>query len=87
MKVRIKILWKLQVKNIEVDGYKWDYKKRQQISFALRVLGKARFLISFRKRNELLVAWWPTTGADQDRYSHSFKIYAYAGRNYIITIL
>ena len=86
MKVRIKILWKLQVKNVEVDGFKLDSEKIQQILLPLRMLGKAWFLVSFRKRNELLIVW-PTTGADQDKYSHSFKIYSYAGRNYIITIL
>ena len=89
MKVRIKILWKLQVKNVEVDGSKQCVAKNKITSVTLKELRKdgVTFLASFRKRGEFRAVWFVSHHDLIPDHERTFVISAYVRRNHIITTL
>ena len=89
MKVRIKILWKLQVKNVEVDGSKECVAKNRITSVTLGELRKDKvtFLASFRKRGEFRAVWFVSHHDLVPDHERTFTIFAYFEANRIITTL
>ncbi len=89
MKVKIKILWQLQAKNVEIDGHKQDVAKNRITSVTLKELRKDKvtFLASFRERGEFSAVWFVPHHDLVPDHERTFVISSYVRRNRIITIL
>lgn len=89
MKVKIKILWQLQAKSVEIDGHKQCIAKNRITSVTLGELRKdgVTFLASFRKRGEFWAVWFVSHHDLVPDHERTFTISSYVGRNHIITTL
>lgn len=90
MKVRIKILWQLQAKSVEIDDEHKECEAKNKItSVTLGELRKDKvtFLASFRKRSEFRAVWFVSHHDLVPDHERTFVISSYVGRNHIITTL
>ena len=89
MKRKIKILWQLQAKSVEIDGSMECVTKNKKTSVALKELRKDKvtFLASFRKRGEFSAVWFVSHHDLVPDHERTFVISSYVRRNCIITTL